>query len=130
MIFTLPITNYGETPANEIDICVDSGSPPEEMITSLRAKELLKRNAIFPHDTWGQLVDIKWEDRNKILAGDSVYVAGRVTYSDNLGRRWVTEATYEIRGLSSITTVHVGVPELISYPSRRSILEHWRLGSR
>ena len=49
-------------------------------------------------------------------AGQSAYVAGRVTYTDNQGRRWVVEATYEIWGTGEIRPVHVGVPEILQEP--------------
>ena len=48
-----------------------------------------------------------------ILAGESAYLACRVTYSDNQRRRWETEATYELRGVGVIAPVHVGVPKLL-----------------
>ena len=48
----MPITNYGETPADEIDIHVAAGYRPTNVMFELRGRELLKRNAIFPHDTF------------------------------------------------------------------------------
>ena len=109
----LPIRNYGETPATNMDLFPRAGPNLQLLWDEINGLNLRRRNAIFPGEEFPLICWLTRDEYQTLTESTEVlYVAIRAYYSDYLNRDWTVESSYVMRGVTR-QPVKIGVPTLI-----------------
>ncbi|MCH8226082.1 MAG: hypothetical protein IIC97_09460 [Chloroflexi bacterium] len=114
VLIQVPIRNYGDTPANNMDLFPRAGVDLESLWDEINGFEIQRRNAIFPDEEFPLNVWMTWDQHENMTQGtETIYVATRAYYSDYLNRDWVVESSHELLGDNRLP-IHIGLPSLVS----------------
>lgn len=111
--YEIPVRNFGETPADNMDMLPKIGLNLALLWEEVGKQELRRRNGLFPNQIFDLSAEISLREYNDLKATESLYFATRVFYCDYHENYWVVESSYEMR-IPHWYPVKIGVPIRIS----------------
>jgi len=106
VVYSFPLSNYGATPAQRLGIAVAQSFGESEVREQIHNEKGLDQTVLCPKQTLPQRLTVQGQTYLEYTApsGRPYYVGCNVTYADQEGSAWETEAIFKMEG-SLITIV-------------------------